>query len=161
MPAPIMVTISLSCWALLCALQDARHKRISNLLTLGPGLLAAGFLYYAGHSLTGSPPLSVLLALALALLLSLPGYLRGQMGAADVKLLATLALASSPAHVLGTLALAALSMLLWVIAGPALWRRLPRRIHQLLPLLAPVGNPSLPYAPFFFCGLLASLLWLG
>lgn len=152
--------IGLLVWGLLCAVQDARQRCISNWLTLGLCILAAGYLLLAGHSFTGSSPRATMLGLALALLLSLPGYIAGKMGAGDVKLLAALALASSPAHVLGSVAIAATAMLAWALCGPALWRTLSPSTHQRLPLMNPSQRNRLPYAPFFLCGLLASILWL-
>lgn len=153
--------IGLLAWGALCAIQDARQRRISNWLTLGLCILAAGYLLLAGHSFTGSSPGTAMLGLALALLLSLPGYIAGKMGAGDVKLLAALALASSPYHVLGTVAIAALSMAAWALAGPLIWRRLPMRVQRQLIQLEPGQTKGLAYAPFFFCGLLLSLLVLS
>lgn len=147
-------------WGVLCALQDARQRLISNWLTLGLCVLATGYLLLTGHSFTGSTSATVALGMILALLLSLPGYITGKMGAGDVKLLAALALSSSPAHVLGSVAIAAISMLLWALCGPALWRQLPPAVHQQLSLMNPSRRDRLPYAPFFLCGLSASVLWL-
>ena len=152
---------SLLIWALLCAIQDSQHKRISNWLTLAPAVLATGWLLWHGHSLTGNTPAVVLLGLALALALSLPGYMGGRMGAGDVKLLAALALASGPLQVLGSIAGAAIGMLAWTLGGPPLWQRLPAHIRHPLRLLDPNQKTGLPYAPFFFCGLLATILILG
>ena len=160
-PASYLASSGLLIWALLCAIQDSQHKRISNWLTLLPAAVAAGFLLWHGHSLSGSPALAVLLALLLAVALSLPGYVRGSMGAGDVKLLAALALASGPLHVLGSIAGAAISMLIWSLAGPSLWRRFPESLRLSLKLLAPGQKGGLPYAPFFFCGLLGTLIFLS
>ncbi|WP_193075044.1 prepilin peptidase [Pseudomonas sp. FME51] len=151
---------SLLAWGMCCALLDARQRRISNVLTLGCGAVATAFLIWTGHSFTGVTPGPVMLGLLLALLLSLPGYIGGRMGAGDVKLLAALALASSPLHVLGTVAGAAVAMLTWALAGPFIWRRLPPSSRYHLAMMDPANRNRLPYAPFFFCGLLASILWL-
>jgi len=156
-----LVSASLLIWALLCALQDSQHKRISNWLTLAPAALAAGWLLWHGQSLTGNAPATVLLGLVVALALSLPGYMGGSMGAGDVKLLAALALASSPLHVLGSIAGAAIGMLAWTLGGPALWQRLPANARHRLKLLDPSQKDGLPYAPFFFCGLLTTIFILA
>lgn len=145
-------------WALACAVQDARHRRISNWLTLGLCALAAGYLLLTGHSFTGAPAGTVVLGLLLALALTLPGYAAGKMGAGDVKLLAALALASQPLLVLASLAVAAFSMIGWMLSGPAIWRRLSTRAQRQLIQLEPGQTKGLAYAPFFFCGLLFSLL---
>ena len=148
-------------WALACAVQDARHRRISNWLTLGLCTLAAGYLLLTGHSFTGAPAGTVVLGLLLALTLTLPGYAAGKMGAGDVKLLAALALASSPLHVLGTVAGAAVTMLVWALGAPFIWQRLPTRAQRQLIQLEPGQTKGLAYAPFFLCGLLLSLLILS
>src|SRR5690606_12957253 len=151
---------SLLAWGMCCAIQDARQRRISNVLTLGGGAVAIAFLVWTGHSLTGVTPGTVILGLLLAVLLGLPGYIGGRMGAGDVKLLAALALASSPLHVLGTIAGASVAMLAWALGGPIIWRRLPPSSHDHLAMMDPANRNRLPYAPFLFCGLLASILWL-
>lgn len=158
--ALFITPIGLLSWGVLCAIQDARHRRISNWLTLGLSIIAAGYLLLSGHSFTGNSLTATLLGLALALLLSLPGYMAGKMGAGDVKLLAALALSSGPAYVLGSVAIAAIAMLLWALCGPALWPKLPLAVHQQLPLMSPSERARMPYAPFFLCGLLISILWL-
>lgn len=158
--ALFLAPTALLIWGLLCAVQDALHRRISNWLTLGLCIVAISYLLLTGHSLTASSPGITLLGLALALLLTLPGYVAGKMGAGDVKLLAALALSSSPAHVLGSVAIAAIAMLIWALCGPALWRRLRPATHQRLSLMNPSQRDRLPYGPFFLCGLLASILWL-
>lgn len=160
-PTSCLTSAGLLAWTLLCAIQDSRQKRISNWLTLTAAALAGGFLLWQGHSLTGSAPAAVLAGLALALALSLPGYIGGKMGAGDVKLLAALALASSPLHVLGSIAGAALCMLAWTLGGPALWQRLPGSARRQLALLEPGQASGLPYAPFFFGGLLMSMVVLA
>lgn len=154
-----LVPIGLFIWGLLCAIQDAQHRRISNRLTLGLSIIAIGYLLLTGNSFTGSSAGITLLGLALALLLSLPGYVGDKMGAGDVKMLAALALASGPVYVLGSVIIAALGMLGWVLCGPALWRTLPLALHQRIPLMNPAERARLPYAPFLFCGMLASMLW--
>lgn len=158
--AVYLVPAGLLVWALCCAAQDARQRRISNRLTLGLGAVALAFLILTGYSFTGAAPGAAILGLLLALLLSLPGYIGGRMGAGDVKLLAALALASSAHHVLGTVAVAAISMLAWALGGPFIWQRLPLSIQHQLAMMNPANRDRLPYAPHFFCGLLASILWL-
>lgn len=155
-----LVLLGLLAWGLACAVQDARHGRLSNWLTLGLGAAAIGYLLLTGESFIGATPGAVTLGLLVAVALSLPGYVMGKMGAGDVKLLAALALSSSPYHLLGTVAVAALVTLLWALLGPLCWRRLPAPAQRQLPLMAPANRDRLPYAPFFFCGLLASILYL-
>lgn len=155
-----VISAGLLLWALLCAIQDARQKRISNWLTLSLAALAGMFLFSQGQSLTGHSPGAVLLAMAVALAFSLPGYIRGKLGAGDVKLLSALALASSPLHVLGSIAIAAFGMLGWMLSGPGIWQQLSPGIRRHLIQLEPQRNTGLPYAPFLFFGLLFSMLFL-
>jgi len=125
-------------WLALCAGQDARQRQISNLLTLGAAACALAWLLATGHSWTGAQASDADLALAVALLLSLPGYWLGQFGAGDVKLLGALALASSQQHLLLTIIGAGAALLLW-----GLLRR----------MLGRTGNTQ-PFAPFVLVGFL-------
>ena len=157
--APLALSAGLIIWCALCALQDAREKRISNWLTL-PGLTAAVlYLLLTGQSLTGASTTQAGLALGLALLFAVPGYRRGHMGAGDLKLLCALALASDVLHLLLSVAGAGLAMLAWALLSPRLWPRLPARAQSALRLLQPGGNRALPYAPFLLCGLLLAMAW--
>ena len=87
-------------WLAACARQDAQQRRISNLLTLGALAVALLHLLVFGSSLTGAGVTHTALAMGMACLLSLPGYLTRQMGAADVKMLLALGAASDSSHVL-------------------------------------------------------------
>src|SRR5690554_7860425 len=96
-----LVSVGLLCWAGLCAIRDARHRTIPNHLTLGLAAIAGIWLLTTGASLTSAPPITVTLAVAAALLVSAPGYVVGQMGAGDVKMLLALGLATDPGHEIG------------------------------------------------------------
>ena len=144
-------------WAAVCAIGDARYKRIDNRLILLGAAVAIVPLLVWQRSLTGAPPGNILLACGLALLFALPGYWKGRFGAGDVKLLLVLALASDSLYLLLSLAGAALGMVLWLLAAPALWPRLPLSLHTALPMLAPPAK-VLPYAPFVFFGMLLATL---
>ncbi|PRW95518.1 prepilin peptidase, partial [Pseudomonas fragi] len=84
------------------------------------GLLALIYLLWAGSTWLGAPRSEGGLALALALVLTLPGYALGRFGAGDVKLLAALALASN------------LDALLWSLIGAAVFQGAWVLIHQRL-----------------------------
>lgn len=88
----MIVSVLLGIWALAVGVYDFARRKIPNLallLVLVPAVLA---LVVNGRGLLGSPPGSALAGFALALLLFLPGYALGKMGAGDVKFAACLGL---------------------------------------------------------------------
>ncbi len=115
-------SVALLAWLALCAGQDLRERQISNLLTLGIAACALAWLLVTGRSWVGAQASDAGWALAIVLLLTLPGYMLGRFGAGDVKLLGALALATSQAHVLGTFIGAGVALLAWALAR-RLWRR--------------------------------------
>lgn len=147
----------LALWALSCAVQDARSRRISNALSLGMLAVAGASLWLYGTSLTAAPIADAATGFVLGAALALPGYVLGRMGAADVKLLASLGLASSSMHVLLTVAFAALAMVLWSLGGRSLWPHLGSWLRHQLRQMNPADHQVQPYAPFFLFGLLLSL----
>lgn len=82
------------CWLLFCAVSDWRSRRVPNLASFGFLALAALVLLWRGESLTGTTPAAAGLGLAMALLLTLPGFVLNRLGGGDVKLLAGLGLAT-------------------------------------------------------------------
>ncbi|QRY81656.1 prepilin peptidase [Pseudomonas sp. PDNC002] len=143
-------------WCGLCGYQDLTRLRVSNLLTLGGGVAAAVFLLVCGHSLTGHSPADALGAAVLALALTGPGYWLGKLGAADVKLLVALGLASDPLTVLYTLALASLVCVVLMLASKLLIDsdKLPANFKSQLARLRPSRNKSFPFIFALFAGLL-------
>nr|WP_232963941.1 A24 family peptidase [Pseudomonas putida] len=107
-------SVALLLWLAACSGQDIRERQISNLLTLGVGACALLWLAATGRSWIGAQPGDAGWALAIVLLLTLPGYVLGRFGAGDVKLLGALALATSQDYVLGTFIGAAAALLLWI-----------------------------------------------
>lgn len=155
----MLVKLVLLGWFALGAYQDLTRLRVSNLLTLGGALLAALYLLLTGHTLTGHIPQAALVAAILALLLSVPGYLLGKLGAADVKALVALALASDPQLLLYVLALASLVSLVLMLASKLLIDsdRLPLNFKTKLARLLPSKLKSFPFIFSLFAGLLAYL----
>ncbi|MDU4254991.1 prepilin peptidase [Pseudomonas sp.] len=146
-------------WFAVCAFQDLTRLRVSNWLTLGGGLIALLLLLFTGHTLTGSTPLAAGVAALLAALLSVPGYWLGKLGAADVKLLVALGLASDPLTVLYTLALACLFSVALMFASK-LWidsDKVPANCKSQLARLQPSKFKSFPFIFALFAGLLTTL----
>ncbi|RRQ21439.1 prepilin peptidase [Thiohalobacter thiocyanaticus] len=123
--------LGLGLWALVAAGFDLRWRRLPNLLTLGG--LAVGVLVVlaSGASLLGMAPASAWQGLGLALLLTLPGYALGQLGAGDVKLAAAMAMLTGLVHFIAAFALAAI-LALAVLLTCRFVRDLPY-LHGLCP----------------------------
>jgi len=155
-----MPSLVLLIWFTLCAEQDIRHRQIANGLTLGGALFALFFLFYSGHTWLGGTAEEAGLALAIAMVLTLPGYISGRLGAGDVKLLWALALATDRMHVLATFIGAGVTMIAWMLLGPRVWKRLSPRLRKRLQNLQPDPQVKPPFVPFLLAGFLASLLWI-
>lgn len=147
-------------WLAICALQDLRQRHIANPLTLGAALLAALYLSWTGSSWLGGAASEAGWAFVLALLLTLPGYAMGKMGAADVKLMAALGLASDIPHLLGAFIGAGLFTALWWLLVS--WLKAPRK--QELGPPAPEGalnsSKKYPFAPFVLAGMVLTVIVL-
>ena len=129
---------------------DIGGYRIPNTLVYGGALLGV----LLNSCLPGGlGPLAALQGLSLALLLLLPAYGLGAMGAGDVKLLAMVGAFLGPWQVLGVL-------LATFLAGGmlALWMLLH---HRRRPVLVDAPKITLPYAVAIAAGTLAYLLWQG
>ncbi|PJI49031.1 MAG: transcriptional regulator [Pseudomonas sp.] len=149
-------------WFAVCAYQDLTRLRVSNWLTLGGVLIALLFLLLKGHTLTGYAPLAAAVAAVLAALLSGPGYWLGKLGAADVKLLVALGLASDPLTLLYTLALACLFCLALMFASKLLIDSdsVPANFKKKLARLQPSKFKSFPFIFALFAGLLTTLSFI-
>jgi len=146
-------------WFAVCACQDLTRLRVSNWLTLGGALLALLSLLVTGHTLTGYAPLAAGVAALLAALLSVPGYWLGKLGAADVKLLIALGLASDPLTVLYTLAVACLFGVTLMFTSKLLIDsdKVPANFKSQLAKLQPSKSKSFPFIFALFAGLLTTL----
>ncbi|MDY0205427.1 MAG: prepilin peptidase [Pseudomonas sp.] len=144
-------------WGMICATQDMRSKKISNKLTLGLFTVALVYLLMTGHSLTQSTTEQAIMGLVFAIALSLPGYITGKMGAADVKMLCAIGLATQGHYVLICVIGAAVSLVIWSLLKP-LWLKLPKIVHKTFPLMNPATGKPLPYAPFLFIGMIFATL---
>jgi len=155
-----MPSLVILIWFTFCAEQDIRQRQIANGLTLGGALFALFFLFYSGHAWLGGSVEEAGLALVIAMILTIPGYMSGRLGAGDVKLLWALALATDSAHVLGTFVGAGIAMVAWVLIGPRVWKQMSLRLRKRLANLQPDPATKPPFVPFLLIGFLASLVWI-
>ena len=147
-------------WLVLCAMQDIRQRQIANRLTLGVALLALLYLLWSGRTWLGSSRSEGLWALILALLLTLPGYALGRLGAADVKMLAALALASNSTYLLWSLIGAGAANVAWLVYGPRLLPLASQGVRARLGYLVVDPSKKLPFAPFLLVGFTLAWPWL-
>jgi prepilin peptidase CpaA len=156
---PILV---LCAWAALVAWADWRSRRLPNFLTLGAVALAMLCLLFLGRSWTGASVGTAWAGFATALLLTLPGYALGRLGAGDVKLLAAMGLLSSLHVLLTTFVIGALLGLLI-----ALWHLTRSRLRDslavtpgqetMVPPRSMPCNKHIPYGSALACGFVCAL----
>jgi prepilin peptidase CpaA len=147
-------------WLALCAVQDARQRRISNLLTLGAAGFALVWLLWTGSTWLGADAGQGGWACLIAVALTLPGYFMGRMGAGDVKLMTAIGLATNGVFVLGAFIGAGVASLLWLLLAPRVWLHIGQGLRESLRHLAPDASKKLPFAPFVLIGVLMSLHWI-
>ncbi len=145
-------------WFAVCADQDARCKKVSNALTFGGGLFALVYLLINGHSWLGGSTEQAWWALLMTLILTLPGYALGRLGAGDVKLLVALALASDQSHILGTFIGAGVATMIWLMTRQKIWSYAGQGFTHRYPNLAPQASNKQPFVPFLFLGFLMMAL---
>lgn len=155
-----MQSIVLLLWLALCAEQDVRERQIANTLTLGAGIAALAHIFITGHTWIGADASEGGWALAIVLVLTLPGYLLGQLGAGDVKLLAALGLATNTMYLLGTFIGAGVSLVVWVLVRRKLWSLLSQKVKNRLRQLAEESSKKQPFAPFLLSGFLLASVWI-
>ncbi|MDF9618993.1 A24 family peptidase [Pseudomonas entomophila] len=155
-----MQSIVLLMWLALCTEQDVRERQISNTLTLGVAGCALAWLFATGHSWIGADASEAGWALAIVMLLTLPGYMLGRFGAGDVKLMGALALATSPQYVLGTFIGAGLTVLAWMFGRRRLWTLLNPKVKKRLQKLAEEVGDKQPFAPYVLAGFLLTAVWI-
>lgn len=129
-------------WLAITTMTDLIERRIPNLLSIGAFVIAILVMLAEGKSAGGGSVSSALLAAGLAILLTLPAYIGGILGAGDVKLAVSMGFLSDVAtlgegFVIGSL-LAGLWAGLWLVS---------QRSTLLLPwLYGRWCNPSIPAA---------------
>lgn len=155
-----MQSIVLLMWLALCTEQDVRERQISNTLTLGVAACALAWLFATGHSWIGADASDAGWALAIVMLLTLPGYMLGRFGAGDVKLLGALALATSHQYVLGTFIGAGVTVLVWMLGRRRLWTLANPKVKKRLQRLAEQVGDKQPFAPYVLVGFLLTAVWI-
>ncbi|ANC05149.1 peptidase A24 [Pseudomonas putida] len=155
-----MQSIVLLMWLALCTEQDVRERQISNTLTLGVAACALAWLFATGHSWIGADASDAGWALAIVMLLTLPGYMLGRFGAGDVKLLGALALATSHQYVLGTFIGAGVTVLVWMLGRRRLWTLANPKVKKRLQRLAEQVGDKQPFAPYVLAGFLLTAIWI-
>lgn len=110
-------------WALVVAAMDAVLRRIPNSLTLGAAAVALLVLAVTGQTVLGADWRAGLYGGVAALLLTLPGYAKRWLGAADVKLLLAIGLLGGWRLMLASFAVAGLLSGLVAVVWVGLGRR--------------------------------------
>jgi prepilin peptidase CpaA len=147
-------------WFAVCSDQDARHRRVSNLLTFSAVLIALGYLLISGTTWLGAPASQGGWALLLTLAMTLPGYALGRLGAGDVKLLTALALATDNLHILGTFIGAGAVISLWLLTRQKIWPHVAQGVAQRYVQLAPGASNKQPFVPFLLAGFVLTVACL-
>ncbi|MGE8066410.1 A24 family peptidase [Pseudomonas sp. NPDC089569] len=155
-----MQSFVLVAWLSLCAVQDARQRQIANGLTLGVGALALAWLLWSGTTWLGATAEQGGWAALLALAFTLPGYAMRRLGAADVKLMTALGLATDGRHVLGVFIGAGLASACWLLLAPRVWLHMGQGLRNHVRYLEPGMSRKLPYAPFLLVGLMLTFALL-
>jgi prepilin peptidase CpaA len=155
-----MQSIVLLLWLALCTEQDIRQRQIANVLTLGVAAGALVWLFATGHTWIGADATDAGWALAIVMLLTLPGYMLGRFGADDVKLMGALALATSPQYVLGTFIGAGVSVVLWLLTRRRLWTLLNPKVKRRLATLTEEMGDKQAFVPYVLAGFLLTAVWI-
>lgn len=155
-----MALLILFIWMAFCANQDASGRKVSNGLSLGGVAFALSYLLLTGHSWLGYPAGQALWALGLTLVLTLPGYAMGKLGAGDVKLLMALALATDELHLLGTFVGAGVTSLGWLMMRQKLWPHLSQRLRRRYSNMGPETSNKQPFVPFLLAGFMLTALFI-
>ncbi|MER2298265.1 A24 family peptidase [Pseudomonas promysalinigenes] len=155
-----MQSIVLLMWLALCTEQDIRERQIANVLTLGFATGALVWLFATGHTWIGAEASDAGWALAIVMLLTLPGYMLGRFGADDVKLMGALAVATSPQYVLGTFIGAGVSVVLWLLTRKRLWALLNPKVKRRLTALTEEMGDRQAFVPYVLTGFMLTAIWI-
>ena len=155
-----MQSIVLLMWLALCTEQDIRKRQITDSLTLGVAACALAWLFATGKTWIGAEASDAGWALAIVMLLTLPGYLMGRFAADDFKLLGALALATSHQYVLGTFIGAGFAVVLWLLGRRRLWKLLNPKLKKRLQQITEELGDRQPFAPYLLIGFMLTAVWI-
>jgi prepilin peptidase CpaA len=156
----------LTIWAGVLAYHDIRYRRLPNALTLGAWVFGVLVLVTQHASFLGASPLSVMYAVGLGTLLTLPAYIFKRLGAGDVKMLVAVALLTSLPFTMTCFVVAALAgsgialAWIWMDRSRPLFDHLPSNTpaHIRSWLLTPLRTRSMPYGALFALGIVVSIV---
>lgn len=162
-----MLWLFLAGWLAVCAVIDLRLRKLPNWLTLGAYLIAVLILILTQQNLLGGPVDASLWAWLIALILTMPAYAFGWLGAGDVKMLSALGLMSGLRFMLMSFVLAGLLAGLLTFYSMLSRRFVPylnlhsEKFGWQLPTTAICNGKSLPFgAVIAFGGLFVLILHL-
>jgi prepilin peptidase CpaA len=139
-------------WLAVCADQDARSRKVSNVLTFGAAFIALMYLLFYKTTWLCAPMSEGWTALLIAIALTLPGYALGKLGAGDVKLLIALGLATDSLYLLGTFVGAGVFSVIWLMARQKIWRYAGQGLTNRYVCMHPDSSEKQPFVPFLFIG---------
>jgi len=142
--------VAIGAWAVALSIFDLKWRRLPNGLTLGGAGLAAVFIVVQGHSVLGASPSSALMAGLGALIVAMPFYGLGWLGAGDVKLMAAIGLIGGVKVLLAAFVLSSLLTLPYVFGLLARARWHGKNIRSA------VGR--IPQGVFLAAGLLTAMV---
>lgn len=150
----LWVRLGLGLWAAGAVWMDVRRRRLPNVLTLGAAAVGLGWLVVRGASPGGAAVDDALWGAGLALVLTLPPWLRGAMGAGDVKLALAIGL------MVGTIPFVAAYLVGSILAG--VWAAVQLCMRRTAaPSREGGSGRTVPFGAALAVGLLAVLLWPG
>lgn len=141
----------------ICTIIDVKTRKIPNWIIASLFLYSIYHLWVHQQSLFGHHWLDAIFSFTLALLMALPGYIKNQFGAGDVKLLTSIAIASSTQILLYTIAGTAISLAIWSTGQILLKNNNKNQFHNITKKLIMQKSKKLPYAPFLFFGFIGGL----
>lgn len=144
------------------AVSDLVRRRVPNVLSLGGIGVAVAVLAFNGTSASGAGVQSALVAAAVGLVLTLPAYIAGALGAGDVKLAVAMGLLTDVRLLVVAFVIAGLLAGLWVLVWLYVRRLLvlSGRMRSVVPPATPMSGARVKPVPFgaaLAIGLVATL----